>query len=36
MIPGCYITIQTTATSDRQGRLLMEALGIPFDGKAKN
>lgn len=36
MIPGCYISIQTTATSDRQGRLLMEALGIPFYGKVKN
>jgi len=36
MIPGCYISIQTTATSDRQGRLLLEALGIPFYGKVKN
>lgn len=36
MIPGCYISIQTTATSDRQGRLLMEALGVPFYGKVKD
>ncbi|KFA76328.1 hypothetical protein S40288_02992 [Stachybotrys chartarum IBT 40288] len=36
MIPGCRIYIQTTATSDRQGRLLLEALGFPFHGKAKH
>ncbi|KAG9250868.1 ribosomal protein L5 domain-containing protein [Emericellopsis atlantica] len=36
MIPGCYITIQTTATSDRHGRLLLESLGFPFYGKVKN
>lgn len=36
MIPGCYISIKTTATSDRQGRLLMKALGIPFYGKVKD
>lgn len=34
MVPGCHIFIETTGTSDRQGRLLLEALGLPFYGKA--
>lgn len=34
LMPGCDIVIQTTGTSDRQGRLLLEALGFPFYGKA--
>ncbi|KHN95812.1 Ribosomal protein L5 [Metarhizium album ARSEF 1941] len=34
LVPGCDIFIHTTGTSDRQGRLLMEALGFPFYGKA--
>ncbi|KFG78762.1 hypothetical protein MANI_005142 [Metarhizium anisopliae] len=34
LMPGCDIFIHTTGTSDRQGRLLMEALGFPFYGKA--
>ncbi|KAK5993364.1 YmL5 [Cladobotryum mycophilum] len=33
LMPGCHIFIHTSATSDRQGRLLMEALGFPFFGK---
>ncbi|TQV92165.1 ribosomal L5P family protein [Cordyceps javanica] len=33
LMPGCDIIIQTTGTSDRQGRLLLEALGFPFYGK---
>lgn len=33
MMPGCHIFIKTTGTSDRQGRLLLEALGFPFYGK---
>ena len=33
MIPGCHVTICTTATNDREGRLLLSALGIPFFGK---
>ncbi|KAI9149239.1 ribosomal L5 precursor mitochondrial [Paramyrothecium foliicola] len=36
LVPGCHIYIQTTGTSDRQGRLLMEALGFPFYGKLKH
>ncbi|KAI8659519.1 hypothetical protein NCS56_01169200 [Fusarium sp. Ph1] len=34
LMPGCDIFIKTTGTSDRQGRLLLEALGLPFYGKA--
>ncbi|PHH79046.1 hypothetical protein CDD82_2695 [Ophiocordyceps australis] len=30
LIPGCYIFIKTTATSDRQGKLLLQSLGLPF------
>lgn len=30
MIPGCHIAIKTTATSDRQAKLLLQGLGIPF------
>ncbi|KYK58666.1 hypothetical protein DCS_05683 [Drechmeria coniospora] len=33
LMPGCHIFIHTSGTSDRQGRLLMEALGFPFHGK---
>ncbi|SPO00611.1 related to ribosomal protein L5 precursor, mitochondrial [Cephalotrichum gorgonifer] len=29
-IPGCTFTIETTATSDRQAKLLFRSLGIPF------
>ncbi|EAA31493.1 ribosomal protein L5 [Neurospora crassa] len=30
MIPGCHIAIKTTATSDRQAKLLLQSLGVPF------
>lgn len=33
MIPGCHITIHTTATTDKDARLLLSAMGIPFYGK---
>lgn len=33
MIPGCHVTIQTSATNDRDARMLCTAIGIPFDGK---
>ncbi|CAG7555587.1 ribosomal protein L5 domain-containing protein [Fusarium flagelliforme] len=36
LMPGCDIFIKTTGTSDRQGRLLLEALGLPFFGKARH
>ncbi|EXA50677.1 hypothetical protein FOQG_00309 [Fusarium oxysporum f. sp. raphani 54005] len=36
LMPGCDIFIKTTGTSDRQGRLLLEALGLPFYGKARH
>ncbi|KAK2060870.1 ribosomal L5P family protein [Colletotrichum caudatum] len=36
LIPGCHIFIQTTATSNRQARLLLQALGLPFYGKFKD
>ncbi|KAL2408090.1 Large ribosomal subunit protein uL5m [Exophiala dermatitidis] len=33
MIPGMHITIHTTATCDKDARLLLEQIGIPFYGK---
>ncbi|KAL2865660.1 mitochondrial 54S ribosomal protein uL5m [Aspergillus lucknowensis] len=33
MIPGCHITVHTTATTDKDARLLLSAMGIPFYGK---
>lgn len=35
MVPGCHIMIQTSATSDKQGRLLLGALGFPFTDKVE-
>ncbi|KAK0652237.1 ribosomal protein L5 domain-containing protein [Cercophora newfieldiana] len=35
MIPGCRIFVKTTATSDRQARLLLQCMGVPFYGKMK-
>ncbi|TIA47950.1 DUF803-domain-containing protein [Aureobasidium pullulans] len=36
MIPGFHVTVHTTATNDRDGRLLLGTLGIPFYGKQIN
>ncbi|RVX68301.1 hypothetical protein B0A52_07304 [Exophiala mesophila] len=36
MIPGMHITIHTTATCDKDARLLLQQLGIPFWGKVVN
>ncbi|KAF3482416.1 uncharacterized protein GIQ15_05175 [Arthroderma uncinatum] len=36
MIPGCHITIHTTARTDKDARLLLNALGVPFNGKLPN
>ena len=33
MIPGLHITIHTTARADKDARLLLEAIGVPFYGK---
>ncbi|KAH0559516.1 hypothetical protein GP486_003973 [Trichoglossum hirsutum] len=33
MIPGCHITVHTSATNDSDARLLLNAIGIPFFGK---
>ncbi|KAK2742304.1 hypothetical protein FQN57_005392 [Myotisia sp. PD_48] len=33
MIPGCHITIKTSARTDKDARLLLNAMGIPFYGK---
>ncbi len=33
MIPGCDVVIHTTATTDRDARFLLSAIGIPFHGK---
>lgn len=36
LIPGCHITVHTTARNDRDARLLMSSMGIPFYGKQIN
>ncbi|KAK4680224.1 54S ribosomal protein L7, mitochondrial [Podospora pseudoanserina] len=36
MVPGCRVYVKTTATSDRQARLLLQAMGLPFFGEVKN
>lgn len=36
MIPGCHVTVHTSATNDRDGRLLLSSIGIPFYGKQVN
>jgi len=33
LIPGCHVTIHTSATNDRDARLLLSSIGIPFYGK---
>ncbi|KAK4204267.1 putative mitochondrial LSU ribosomal protein L7 precursor [Triangularia verruculosa] len=36
MVPGCRVYVKTTATSDRQARLLLQSMGLPFYGEVKN
>lgn len=36
MIPGCHVIVHTTATNDRDARLLLSSIGIPFYGKRIN
>ena len=36
MIPSVKIIIQTTATNDNDGRLLLSGMGVPFYGKHYN
>ncbi|KAH9859890.1 hypothetical protein IAQ61_011672 [Plenodomus lingam] len=33
MIPGCHVTIGTDATNNKEARLLLQAIGLPFYGK---
>ena len=36
LIPGLHVILHTTATNDRDARLLLNATGIPFYGKQVN
>ncbi|KAI7113889.1 ribosomal protein L5 [Hortaea werneckii] len=36
MIPGCHVMIHTSATNDRDARVLLTQMGIPFYGKFIN
>ena len=36
MIPGRHITIYSSATNDRDARLLLQSIGLPFYGKVVN
>ena len=33
MIPGCHVTIHTSAVTDRDARLLLSSIGIPFTAR---
>lgn len=33
MIPGCHVTVQTSATNDKDARILLSSMGLPFYGK---
>ncbi|AEO63420.1 7ff4bf6a-e3be-44e8-90e1-805dc8ab1880 [Thermothielavioides terrestris] len=35
-VPGCRVFVKTTATSDRQARLLLQAFGVPFYGEIRD
>lgn len=32
MIPGCHVTVVTSAKTDKEARLLLNSMGIPFYG----
>lgn len=36
MMPGCHVTIHTSATTDKDARMLLAAIGVPFYGKMVN
>lgn len=36
MLPGCRVFVKTSATSDRQARLLLQSFGVPFYGPVRN
>lgn len=36
MIPGIDVFVCTTATNDKEARLLLSSLGVPFHGKHIN
>ncbi|KAK4241453.1 ribosomal protein L5 domain-containing protein [Achaetomium macrosporum] len=36
MLPGCRVYVKTSATSDRQARLLLQAFGVPFYGPVRD
>ena len=36
LIPGCHVMVHTTATNDRDARLLLSSIGVPFYGKQVN
>lgn len=36
MIPGFHVMVHTTATTDRDARMLLSSIGIPFYGKFIN
>ena len=36
MIPGIDINVCTSATNDRDARLLLSSMGVPFHGEHRN
>jgi len=35
-LPGCHLTIHTSARNDKDARVLLSSIGIPFHGKFVN
>lgn len=35
MVPGMHVIVHTSATNDRDARLLLMSMGIPFHGKLR-
>lgn len=35
MVPGMHVIVHTSATNDKDARLLLMSMGIPFHGKLR-
>lgn len=35
MVPGMHVIVHTSATNDRDAKLLLMAMGVPFYGKLR-
>lgn len=35
MVPGMHVTVHTSATNDKDAKLLLMSMGVPFYGKMR-